>query len=285
VPPASAVLLITCPDRPGLVAGVANFVTGHGGNILHADQHVDDAAGIFFQRVEFALDGFGVARDDIAPAFAAVAEPLGMQYRVAFSDEVPRLGVLASTAPHCLTDLLARWAAGELAADLRVIASNHPDHAATAEFYGVDYEYLPIRDGDLAAQEARLRAVLDARHIDLVVLARYMQVLSDDFVAAYPNRIINIHHSFLPAFVGARPYHQAHARGVKLIGVTAHYATADLDEGPIIEQDVVRVSHRDAVDDLVRKGRDLEKIVLARAIRAHLDHRVLVYGNKTVVFA
>ena len=280
----SAVLLITCPDRPGLVAGVANFITGHGGNILHADQHVDDAAGIFFQRVEFALDGFGLTRDEIAPAFASVAEPLGMEFRVAFSDERPRIAVLVSTAPHCLTDLLARWAAGELAADVRVVVSNHPDHAPTAAFYGVDYEYCPIVDGDRAAQETMVRAVLDARDVDLVVLARYMQVLSDEFVAAYPNRIINIHHSFLPAFVGARPYHQAHTRGVKLIGVTAHYATADLDEGPIIEQDVVRVSHRDAVDDLVRKGRDLEKTVLARAIRAHLDHRVLVYGNKTVVF-
>ena len=216
--PTSAVLLITCPDRRGLVAGVANFVTGHGGNILHADQHVDDAAGIFFQRVEFALDGFGLPPDELTSAFAAVAEPLGMKFRVAFSDEVPRVAVLVSTAPHCLTDLLARWAAGELAADLRVVVSNHPDHAPTAAFYGVDYEYLPIVDGDRAAQESALRAVLTKRDVDLVVLARYMQILGNEFVAAYPNRIINIHHSFLPAFVGARPYHQAHARGVKLIG-------------------------------------------------------------------
>jgi len=281
----TAVLLITAPDRPGLVAGVANFVTDHGGNIVHADQHVDDATGVFFQRVEFALDDFPLARDEIAPAFAAVAEPLGMQFRVEFSDTVPRVAILASQAPHCLTDLLARNAAGELAADIRVVISNHPDHAETAAFYRVPYRCFPVTAETKPDQEARVQAVLDEESIDLVVLARYMQVLSDGFVARYPNRIINIHHSFLPAFVGARPYHQAHARGVKLIGVTAHYATAELDEGPIIDQDVVRISHRDSIEDLVRKGRDLEQIVLARAIRYHLEHRVLVYGNKTVVFA
>ncbi|MFM8303567.1 MAG: formyltetrahydrofolate deformylase [Actinomycetota bacterium] len=280
----TAVFLITCPDRPGLVAAVANFVAGHGGNILHADQHTDAAPGVFFQRVEFVLDGFPLAREEIAPAFAPVAASLGMQVQVAFGDEVPRLAVLASREPHCLTDLLARNAAGELSADIRVVASNHPDHRATTEFYGVPYHYLPVTPDTKAHQEAELAALLAAEGIDLVVLARYMQVLSDDFVARYPNRIINIHHSFLPAFVGARPYHQAHARGVKVIGVTAHYATSALDEGPIIDQDVVRISHRDSVDDLVRKGRDLEKVVLARAIRAHVEHRVLVFGNKTVVF-
>jgi formyltetrahydrofolate deformylase len=281
---ATAVLLITCPDRPGLVAGVANFVTGHGGNIVHADQHTDDATGVFFQRVEFELDGLSLSRTEIAPAFAPIAAELGMDFRVAFSDEVPRVAVLVSRQAHCLTDLLARWAAHEIAADIRFVASNHPDHAATAGFYGVPYHHLPVTPATKPEQEARLRTLLEAEGIDLIVLARYMQILSDDFVARYPSRIINIHHSFLPAFVGARPYHQAHERGVKLIGVTAHYATAELDEGPIIDQDVVRVSHRDTVADMIRKGRDLEKIVLARAIRAHVEHRVLVFGNKTVVF-
>jgi formyltetrahydrofolate deformylase len=281
---ATAVFLITCPDRPGLVAAVANFVAGHGGNILHADQHTDAATGVFFQRVEFDLDGFPLARDEIAPAFAPVAADLGMEVRVAFRDDVPRVAILASREPHCLTDLLARFAVGEMPAELRMVVSNHADHRATVEFYGLPYHHLPVTPETKPAQEAALGTLLEADAIDLVVLARYMQILSDDFVDRFPNRIINIHHSFLPAFVGARPYHQAHARGVKVIGVTAHYATAELDEGPIIDQDVVRISHRDAVEDLIRKGRDLEKVVLARAIRAHLEHRVLVYGNKTVVF-
>ena len=281
---ATAVFLITCPDRPGLVAAVANFVAAQGGNILHADQHTDAELGIFLQRVEFDLAGFPLARAEIAPAFAPVAADLGMDVRLAFSDDVPRVAILASREPHCVTDLLARFAAGEIPAEARIVVSNHPDHRATAEFYRVPYHHLPVTPETKPAQEVALRALLDREGIDLVVLARYMQVLSDDFVAHYPSRIINIHHSFLPAFVGARPYHQAHARGVKVIGVTAHYATAELDEGPIIDQDVVRISHRDAVEDLVRKGRDLEKVVLARAIRAHLEHRVLVYGNKTVVF-
>ena len=282
---ATAVFLITCPDRPGLVAAVANFVAARGGNILHADQHTDDATGAFFQRVEVDLTGFGLPRAEIATAFSPLAAELGMTFRVAFSDDVPRVAILASREPHCLTDILARRAAHEIDADVRMVVSNHPDHAPTAAFYGVPYHHLPVTPATKPAQEAALGALLDAESIDLVVLARYMQILSDDFVARYPSRIINIHHSFLPAFIGARPYHQAYARGVKIIGVTAHYATAELDEGPIIDQDVVRISHRDAVDDLIRKGRDLEKVVLARAIRAHVEHRVLVYGNKTVVFA
>lgn len=282
---ATAVFLITCPDRPGLVAAVANFVAGHGGNILHAEQHTDASTGVFFQRVEWDLAGFPLARDEIGPAFAPVAEALGMDVRLAFSDDVHRVAILASREPHCLTDLLARWSAGELpAAEVRLVVSNHPDHRETAAFHGVPYHHLPVTPATKPTQEATLRRLLDDEGIDLVVLARYMQILSDDFVAHRPNRIVNIHHSFLPAFVGARPYHQAHARGVKVIGVTAHYATAVLDEGPIIAQDVTRVTHRDSVDDLIRKGRDLEKVVLARALRAHLEHRVLVYGNKTVVF-
>jgi formyltetrahydrofolate deformylase len=281
----TAILLITCPDRPGLVAGVANFISGNGGNITHADQHVDAQAGIFFQRVEFELDGFAIARADLGAEFARIAEPLGMSFQCRFSDEVARVAVLVSKASHCLLDVLARGSSGELPARIELVVSNHADHAPAAAFHGVAYHHLPVDAATKLAQEAQVLALLADAGVDLVVLARYMQVLSAGFIAQYPGRIINIHHSFLPAFSGGRPYHQAHERGVKIIGATAHYATADLDEGPIIEQDVTRVSHRDTVDDLMAKGRDLERVVLARAIRYHLEHRVLVYGNKTVVFA
>jgi formyltetrahydrofolate deformylase len=280
----TAVLLITCPDRPGLVAAVANFIAEHGGNVTHADQHVDAGLGIFFQRVEFDPSAFTVPRDEIAPRFAEVADRFGMSFAVRYSDEVPRVALLVSKEPHCLVDVLTRWRSGELRASIELVVSNHPDHADTAAFYGVPYHHLPVTAATKREQEAALVARLDDAAIDLVVLARYMQVLSDDVVSRFPHRIVNIHHSFLPAFSGGRPYHQAYARGVKLIGATAHYASADLDEGPIIDQDVARISHRDTVDDLVRRGRDLERVVLARAIRYHLEHRVLVYGNKTVVF-
>ena len=280
----SAVLLVSCPDRAGIVAAVAAFVADHGGNIVDLQQHTDHTDGAFFQRVEVELDGVDLARDAIGPAFAPVAERFGMRWTLRFTDERPRVAILASKEAHCLHDLLNRWRTGELEVDVPVIASNHPDHAAAAEWYGVPYAHLAIVDGDKAAQEVLLQSRLEADRVDLVVLARYMQVLSADFCAAWPERIINIHHSFLPAFQGARPYHQAHERGVKVIGVTAHYATAELDDGPIIDQDVLRVSHRDDVEDLRRKGRDLERTVLARAVRAHVGHRVLVYGRRTVVF-
>ena len=282
--PATAVLLVSCPDRAGIVAAVATFVAEHGGNVIDLQQHTDHTDGAFFQRVELELDGVDLAREDIAPAFAPVADRFAMRWSLRFTDERPRVALLASTEAHCLQDLLNRWRTGELAIDVPVVVSNHPDHAEAAAWFGVPYAHLPIVDGDRAAQEAQLQARLDADRIDLVVLARYMQVLSPAFCAAWHERIINIHHSFLPAFQGARPYHQAHERGVKVIGVTAHYATADLDEGPIIDQDVLRVSHRDDVEDLRRKGRDLEVTVLARAVRAHISHRVLVYGRRTVVF-
>jgi formyltetrahydrofolate deformylase len=278
------VLLVSCPDRAGIVAAVAAFVAEHGGNVVDLQQHTDHTDGAFFQRVELELDGVDLARDEIAGAFRPVAERFDMRWSLRFTDERPRVAVLASKEPHCLHDLLNRWRTGELAIDLALVASNHPDHAATAEWYGVPHAHLPIVDGDKAGQEAALQAQLDEHRVDLVVLARYMQVLSPGFCAAWPERIINIHHSFLPAFQGARPYHQAHERGVKVIGVTAHYATAELDDGPIIDQDVLRVSHRDDVDDLRRKGRDLEVAVLARAVRAHTEHKVLVYGRRTVVF-
>jgi formyltetrahydrofolate deformylase len=281
----TAVLLLSCPDQRGIVAAVANFIVEHNGNVIHADQHGDVAADgqpVFFQRVEFELAGFDVRREEIASAFAPVAERFGMHTEVRFSDERMPTAIMASRQPHCLADLLVRWSAGELDCDLRVVVANHPDHEALCAGLGVPYECHPVtEDGD---QEAEVLATLADHGVELVVLARYMRILSPRAIAAYPNRIINIHHSFLPAFAGANPYRQAHDRGVKLIGATAHYATDDLDEGPIIDQETVRVSHRDDVAHLTRAGRDLETIVLARAVRAHLEHRVLVYGRKTIVF-
>ncbi len=283
----SAILLLSCADRRGIVGAVANFIAGHDGNILHADQHVDAVAdgAVFFQRVEFALEGFRVPRDEIEPAFReAVGDPFGMSVQLRFSDGRVPTAVLASRQPHCLADLLMRWSAGELPADLRVVVSNHPDHAQLCAGLGVPYVHLPVEPGAKATQEAAVRNEHRDHGVELVVRARDRHILSPDFIAEYPHRIINIHHSFLPAFVGASPYRQAHDRGVKLIGATAHYATDELDEGPIIEQETTRVTHRDDVARLTRAGRDLETIVLARAVRAHLEHRILVYGRKTVVF-
>ncbi|MBX3314041.1 MAG: formyltetrahydrofolate deformylase [Actinobacteria bacterium] len=285
----SAVLLLSCPDRRGLVAAVADFVAGHGGNVLHADQHIDVVGDRpwFFQRVEFSLDGMDLPRAELEPTFRRdVADRLDMAATLRFSDERTPTAILASRQPHCLTDLLMRWYANELSADVRVVVSNHPDHAELCAALGIPYVHEPVDDGSggKPVQEERVLATLAEHGVELVVMARYMQILSPSFIAAYPNRIINIHHSFLPAFVGANPYRQAHDRGVKLIGATAHYATDDLDEGPIIEQETARVNHRDDVARLTRAGRDLETIVLARAVRAHLEHRVLVHGRKTVVF-
>jgi formyltetrahydrofolate deformylase len=281
----TCILLLWCADRPGITAAVADFVYRHGGNIVHAEQHVDREISVFFQRVEFELEGFALARDDIAAAFTPVADRFDMRWRVRFSDEVARVAILVSREGHCLEDLLGRWRLGELGpVEIPLVVSNHPDHADTAGFMELRYEHLPVTPETKPAQEQAILDLLEEHGVDLVVLARYMQILSGQFIDRYRDRIINIHHSFLPAFVGARPYHQAYARGVKVIGATAHYATEDLDEGPIIEQDVVRVTHKDHVADLVRKGRDLERLVLARAVRAHLEHRVLTYGRKTVVF-
>ena len=277
-------MLLSCLDQHGLVAAVANFVVEHDGNIVDADQHLDVTGGqaVFFQRVEFELDGFGLARDEIEPAFAPVAAGFGMRVDVRFTDQLIPTAILASRQPHCLADLLVRWASEGLPCDLRVVISNHPDHAVLCEAVGVPYLHLPVTDD--GEQEARVLEALDGHGVDLVVLARYMRILSPRAIGAYPNRIINIHHSFLPAFAGANPYRQAHERGVKLIGASAHYATDELDEGPIIDQETTRVSHRDDVEQMTRAGRDLETRVLARAVRAHLDHRILVYGRKTVVF-
>jgi formyltetrahydrofolate deformylase len=284
----TAVLLLSCPDQPGVVANVADFVWRNGGNIVHAEQHTDLVDQMFFQRVEFELDGFAFPRDELADVFAPVARRFSMDVRVRFSDERPRLAVLASRAPHCLIDLLSRWRGDELDAEVCLVASNHEDHAELCGFFGVPFHHLPVGGDpaaqDPAAQDRAMQELLASEETDLIVLARYMRVLSPGFVARWPNRIINIHHSFLPAFVGAQPYRQAHERGVKVIGATAHYVTAELDEGPIIAQDVAHVSHRDGVDELTRKGRDLEVVVLARALRAELDHRILPWGNRTVVF-
>ena len=279
---ATAVLLLSCPDRPGLVHAVADFVLSVGGNIVHAEQHIDVESAVFFQRVEF--ESPYTDADALTAAFTPLAAQFGMAVQARLKDQRPRVAVLASTQPHCLVDLLARWRSGELPADIVSVISNHDVHADLAAFYGVPFTHLPVTPETRAQQEQALLDTLAAAAPDLVVLARYMQILGGRVVDAYPSRIINIHHSFLPAFVGARPYHQAQARGVKLIGATAHYATADLDEGPIIAQDVTSVTHRDATADLVRKGRDLETVVLARAVRAHVEHRTLVYGNKTIVF-
>lgn len=280
----TATLLISCPDQPGLVAKIANFIYANGGNIIHADQHTDDTAGLFLTRIEWQLAGFHLPRDIIGPAFGAIAQPLNATWTLHFSDAVPRIAVWVSQQDHCLYDLLWRQQAGELHAEIPLIISNHEKLGAIAQQFGIDFHHLPITPDTKAAQEAKQLQLLRDYRIDLVVLAKYMQVLTADFIQTFPC-VINIHHSFLPAFAGANPYHRAYERGVKIIGATAHYVTQDLDEGPIIEQDVVRVSHRDDVPDLIRKGKDLERMVLARAVRLHLQNRVLVYGNRTVVFA
>ena len=282
---ATARLLIAAPDRPGLVSAVAGFVASHGGNILDADQHTDDEAGMFFQRVEFRLTGFDIDRNALPGALRPITEPLGMQWQLRYSDEPRPIAILASKQMHCLYDLLSRSATGDLPAPIAFVASNHTTCATAAERFGIPFHHLPVSPDNRAKQEERLAELATAAGVELIVMARYMQILSPSFIDRFASRIINIHHSFLPAFVGARPYHQAYERGVKIIGVTAHYATAELDQGPIIEQDVVPVSHRDGVSDLIRMGRDLETVVLARAVRHHLTDRVLVCGRKTVVFA
>ena len=279
----TATLLVSCPDQRGLVAKIANFIYANGGNIIHADQHTDFAAGLFLTRIEWQLDGFNLPRDLIAPAFNAIAQPLQASWQLHFSDTVPRIALWVSRQNHCLFDLILRQQAKEFAAEIPLIISNHPDLKVVAEQFGIDYYHIPVTKDNKLEQEATQLKLLQQYNIDLVILAKYMQILSPNLIAQFP-QIINIHHSFLPAFVGASPYHQAYERGVKIIGATAHYVTSDLDAGPIIEQDVVRVSHRDEVADLIRKGKDLERVVLARAVRSHLQNRVLVYGNRTVIF-
>ena len=286
---ATLIALLHGPDQPGLVARTAGWIFARGGNILHADQHRDNEKGIFFQRIEWipsfaeAAEG-GPAGAEEAAAFTAFAATLGMTAHVASSAQRPKGALFVSRADHCFHDLILRWKAGEFAGNFVCVISNHPDLAAAARGYGLRFHHVPVTAGTRAAAEARQLRILRAAGVDFVILARYMQVLSAGFLQQFGRPVINIHHSFLPAFAGGKPYHQAHERGVKLIGATAHYATARLDDGPIIQQDVARVTHRHSVEDLIRKGRDLEKLVLAQAVRWHLENRVLVYGRKTVVF-
>ncbi len=291
----SAVLLIDCPDRKGLVARVSSLLYERGANILHADQHQDHDLGLFFMRVEWALNGAENAEADheaessfdlegFMSAFAPLAAGLEMRWKLSTSARRPRVALFCSQYLHCMADLLHRWRTGELLCEIPLIVSNHRDVENLAAFYGIPFEYVPVTAATRAEAEARHLELLESRKVDLVVLARYMQILSPQFVSHFPSAIINVHHSFLPAFTGAKPYHAAHARGVKLIGATSHYVTDLLDDGPIIEQDVARISHRDQVEDLVARGRDLERLVLSRAVRWHLDRRILCYGNKTVVF-
>jgi len=279
-----AVLLISCPDQKGLVATVCDFIFRHDGNIVQTDEHTDDELDRFLMRVEWNLDGFALTLSKFPEAFAPIANRFNMIWRVANVAERPRMAIFVSKYDHCLNDLLYRQQSGELASDIPLIISNHQDCQRLADFYKIPYAVIPVTKEHKPQAEAEQLRLLREHKIDLIVLARYMQVLSSDFIRQYPNRIINIHHSFLPAFVGAKPYHQAFERGVKLIGATSHYVTEVLDDGPIIEQDVARISHRDELDDLLQKGRDLEKVVLSRGVRWHLENRVLLYGNKTVIF-
>lgn len=281
----SAILLIHCKDQPGIVVAITDFIFSHGGNIINLDQHVDTDQQRFFMRVEWELQNFSLPVENIGNEFdIAVATRFGMQRQLHFSSDRPRMAVFVSKLPHCFYDLLSRYEAGEWQASIPLIISNHHDMALVAERFNIDYFHVPIDKKNKLDQEKKQLELLEDYKIDFIVLARYMQILSEDFIDRFPQRIINIHHSFLPAFPGGRPYHSAFERGVKIIGATSHYVTADLDAGPIIEQDVVHVSHKDAVVDMVRKGRDLEKVVLARAIWHQLNHNLLVCENRTVVF-
>lgn len=285
----TATLLISCPDQKGIVARLSNFVYQHGGNIVDSDHHTDFSVNRFLGRIEWEMEGFSLSKAELPAALAEVADlmgdgaPGGRPWQLHFSDELPRLSIWCSRQDHCLLDLLWRHRAGELRAEIPIILSNHEDLASTAAHFGIPFQHVPMTQASKPEAEARSLALLVEHRVGLVVLAKYMQVLSDGFLRSFP-AVMNIHHSFLPAFAGAQPYHQAHARGVKVIGATAHYVTPELDAGPIIEQEITRVSHRDTVDDLIRKGKDLERMVLARAVRLHLQHRVLTYGNRTVVF-
>jgi formyltetrahydrofolate deformylase len=280
----TAILLISCPDRKGLVATIAEFLYSHNANILHADQHQDSENKLFLMRVEWELEDFKLNIADFLLHFTPIAEQFQMQWRLALSSQRPRVAIFVSRYDHCLADLLYRHQSGELHCDIPLIIGNHADTKWLADTYRIPFQHIEVLKDAKAEAEKDQLALLRHHHIDLIVLARYMQVLSPEFIRHYPTRIINIHHSFLPAFHGAKPYHRAFERGVKLIGATSHYVTEILDDGPIIEQDVARISHRDALDDLIQKGRDLEKIVLSRAVRWHIENRVLLYANKTVVF-
>ena len=281
----NAILLIYCPDKQGILAAVTEFLNENTGNIVYLDQHIDYEEGLFYMRVEWELENFVIPREKISDYFETlIANKFSMKFWLHFSDKKPRMAVFVSKMSHCLFDILARFVAGDWDTEIPVIISNHETLRPVAQSFGIDFEVFDINSANKAEQEQKEIELLEKYNIDFIVLARYMQVISDKFVSQYPNRVINIHHSFLPAFAGAKPYHAAHKRGVKIIGATSHYVTAELDAGPIIVQDVVRISHIDTVESLVRKGRDLEKIVLSEAVYKHLQRKILVYNNRTVVF-
>ena len=282
----NAVILMHCPDQPGIIAVITEFINTNGGNILYLDQYVDRVNGIFYMRVEWDLEKFLIPKEKINDYFFTLyAQRYNMVYRLSFTDRQQRMAIFVSKMSHCLYDILARYTAGDWEVEIPLIVSNHPDLRHVGEQFGIPFEVIPVTRDNKAEMEAREFELLEKYEIDFIVLARYMQVLSEDFINRYPNRIINIHHSFLPAFVGAKPYHAAYERGVKLIGATSHYVTTELDAGPIIEQDIVRITHKDTVADLVHKGRDLEKIVLSRAVEKHIQRKILAYKNKTIVFS
>ena len=281
----TAKLLLHCPDKPGILAEVTDFITVNKGNIIYLDQYVDHVENIFFMRIEWELESFLVPQEKIEDYFETLyAQKYGMSFRLYFSDVKPRMAIFVSKMSHCLFDLLARYTAGEWNVEIPIIISNHPDLQHVAERFGIPFHLFPITKETKEEQEKKEMELLAKHKVNFIVLARYMQVISEKMIDAYPNRIINIHHSFLPAFVGAKPYHAAFERGVKIIGATSHYVTTELDAGPIIEQDVVRITHKDTVQDLVNKGKDLEKIVLSRAVQKHIERKVLAYKNKTVIF-
>ena len=282
----TAVLRMHCPDQPGIIAVITEFITSNRGNILYLDQYVDRAAGIFYMRVEWDIADFLIPKEKLKDYFDTLyATRYELTYRLSFTSHRQRMAIFVSKMSHCLYDLLSRYIAGEWDVEIPVIISNHPDLAIVGKQFDIPFEVVPVTRDNKAEMEQREFEILDRYGVDFIVLARYMQVLSEDFISRYPNHIINIHHSFLPAFIGAKPYHQAFERGVKLIGATSHYVTTDLDAGPIIEQETVRITHKDTVEDLVKKGRDLEKIVLSRAVEKHIQLKILTYGNKTVVFS
>jgi formyltetrahydrofolate deformylase len=280
----TAILLLSCPDAKGIVASISNFIFKHNGNILHAAQHTAEPENILFMRIEWDLAGFAIPREEIKQAFAPLAEQFNMKWNIYFTDYVPQIALFVSRHVYCFHDLILRHRMGEFKAEIPLVISNHRDLQPLAEQFGLKFRYYPITSENKAEQEERQIVELKEHDIDLIVLARYMQILTGRFVDEYPNRIINIHHSFLPAFAGGKPYGQAYSRGVKIIGATSHYVTETLDEGPIIAQDVIEISHRDSVDDMKMKGKDLERIVLANAVRLHLKNKILVYGSKTIVF-
>ncbi|MDE5725976.1 MAG: formyltetrahydrofolate deformylase [Duncaniella sp.] len=282
----TAVLRMHCPDQPGIIAVITEFITNNRGNILYLDQYVDRVNRIFYMRVEWDLADFLIPKEKLQEYFHTLyASRYNLTYRLSFTSHRQRMAIFVSKMSHCLYDLLSRYIAGDWAVEIPLIISNHPDLAIVGKQFDIPFEVIPVNRDNKAEMEQREFELLERHGIDFIVLARYMQVLSEDFISRYPNRIINIHHSFLPAFIGAKPYHQAFERGVKLIGATSHYVTSELDAGPIIEQDIVRITHKDTVEDLVKKGRDLEKIVLSRAVEKQIQRKILTYDNKTVVFS